>query len=488
MRQCLYRCLAVTPWFIAAWPCEATPPSSQPADDPHVSATTTRPAEEKKPDANQSGRFKSKAFGVDTESEPPSYVRTLSETGLPGAEDFDWLEFGLEHRTRWDHRDDDYRRSVLEDDNRFLLRSRGYLGVKKILDPFRIGLEFQDARRFNSNFPENTGQVDEADFLQAFGELFFEDALGKGRPFRLQAGRMTLDYVDRKLLGRNGWRNTTNAFDGFRVQLGQSASDWQFDFLAVQPVERRLTRPDRPNEEQWFYGLIGAWRRWDTIITLEPYYFILDQDRKDDDAPDREIHTMGLHAYGPIGRTGFDYDLNTAFQFGEDGELEQRAFAGFGEIGYTLEHAWNPRLSFQTAYATGDRVPDDRLNERFDRLFAPNHSWSTFNYISWQNLILTKLRLEARPLRQLRFDTSYGTYWLASDSDAWVFGNRRDPQGRSGDFIGQEIDVRLRYQIDPRIELELGYAHLFVGPFIEETGPADDSDFFYVQTTFQLFE
>ena len=49
---------------------------------------------------------------------------------------------------------------------------------------------------------------------------------------------------------------------------------------------------------------------------------------------------------------------------------------------------------------------------------------------------------------------------------------------------------------DPRLDsvslaalhsaLEIGYTHFFAGPFIENTGPADDADFFYVATTLKL--
>jgi hypothetical protein len=34
-------------------------------------------------------------------------------------------------------------------------------------------------------------------------------------------------------------------------------------------------------------------------------------------------------------------------------------------------------------------------------------------------------------------------FWLASDTDAWVRGLRRDRTGGSGDFIGQETDTKL---------------------------------------------
>lgn len=75
---------------------------------------------------------------------------------------------------------------------------------------------------------------------------------------------------------------------------------------------------------------------------------------------------------------------------------------------------------------------------------------------------------------------------LASDSDAWVNAKRHNPNGSSGDFVGQELELRVRYKIDPRVELEAGYSHFFPGPFVGNTGPADDGDLFYVQTTIRL--
>jgi len=447
--------------------------------------TTTRPADKDEVGTTKPVPRISKAWGTRLDTEPPGYVKTLDKSGIPGLEKLDWLEFGLEHRTRLEYRSDS-RRPDLVDDEQFLLRSRVYVGVRKILDPFRFGIEFQDSRQFHSDFPERNRDVDEADFLQAFAELYFEDAVGDGYPLQLRAGRMTLEYIDRRLVGRNRWRNTTNSFDGFRLRLGQPSAEWQFDFFAVQPVERRMTSPDRPDEERWFYGLVGVWRGWSKYVTLEPYYFILDEDRKDRDQADREIHTLGLHVFGPVGDTRFDYDLDTVFQFGKDGERKQRAFGVYGEIGYTFEHAWRPRVSFSTLYASGDRDPDNGLSERFDRLFEATHPYSTTDLFAWQNSISPKIRLTLRPTSKLRVDTSYGAYWLASDNDAWVNAKRHDPNGNSGDFVGQELELRVRYRIDPRVELEAGYSHFFPGSFVGNTGPADDGDLFYVQTTIRF--
>lgn len=482
--------------FLLLVACLSGAADDAPPPEPPAATTqpTTVPAEPIAPAPAAAPKFpahfRSKANGARPEPDPPEYVRPMSEHGrnygIDAFNELDWLDFGLEHRTRFELRDDDYRQPELVRDEQFLMRTRAYLGVREIIDPFRFAIEFQDSRQFASQFPESNRDVDENDILQAFGELYFKDALGPGHPLSLRVGRMTLESVDRKIVARNRWRNTTNAFDGFRIQLGQPSADWQFDFFAVMPVERRLRQPDRSDEEQWLYGLVGSWRRWSEIVTLEPYYFILDQDSKDPDTLDLEIHTMGLHAFGPIGKTRFDYDLDVAFQFGDNGPGSQCAFAGYGELGYTFDHKWKPRLSFATTYATGDRDPDDADNERFNRIFGANHYRSTLDLFTWQNVISPKLRIELTPHEKLRLDASYGVYWLASDTDAWVVPNRRDPTGKSGDFVGHEFDVRARYQLNRNAELETGYAYFIPGDFVQNTGPADDSDFFYVQLTLKF--
>lgn len=469
---------------VSAWAQEGdNPPQATNAElkTEQTVATAEKVAEPRK-------HLTSKAFGARLETDPPGYVKPMSlhgeRYGIESWKSLTWLDFGLEHTTRFELRDDYYYRGAPENrDAQFLMRSRMYLGVHDIIDPFRFAVEFQDARQFMSEYDEDNRDVDEADILQMYGELHFKDAIGPGQPLRLQVGRMTWDLIDRKLVGRNRWRNTVNAFDGFRLQLGQPSSDWQLDVLAAMPVERRIRKPDRAEEERWFFGLVGAWRKWSQYATLEPYYFILDEDRKDPDRSDREIHTLGLHAFGPIAGTRFDYDIDTAFQFGDDGQCKHRAFAAYGELGYTFDHDWKPRLSVSGTYGSGDRDPTDNTTQRFDRLFAPNHFRAMSDYFNWQNTTSPKLRLEFQPFKSLRIDTAYGAYWLASDSDAWTTPGRRDPLGQSGDFVGQEIELRARYKLTETTELEAGYSCFIPGGFVQNTGPADDSDLLYMAVT-----
>ncbi|MEE8170502.1 MAG: alginate export family protein, partial [Phycisphaerae bacterium] len=336
-----------------------------------------------------------------------------------------------------------------------------------------------------SDFPRSGSNVNEADLLQAFGELFFEDAFGEGRPLRFQAGRLSIDYVDRRLRSRNGFRNTTNSFDGFRVQIGSRESDWEIDAFAVQPVARNPNRFDHPDEERWFYGVAGAWRRWSSIITLEPYYFVLDEDRSRQ--RDVELHTFGLRGYGPIGQSGFDYDFDAALQYGRNQGLNHRAYAAHAELGYTFERPWDPRLAAWINYASGDRQPNDSVSGRFNPLFGSSHGMYGFSdMFNWQNIINPAMGVQFQPTDQTRCAVIYRGYWLASKKDGFVRGGRIDPRGDSGRFIGQELDLLVLHQLTDCFSIELGYAHFIAGTFVRSTGPSPDTDMFYVQTTLRF--
>lgn len=428
-----------------------------------------------------------RSVGTRRETEPPRYVRSLDATGLPDRLSPSWLDAGLDQRLRFEYRNNDFRRPVPSTDWPFLLRARAYLGVKEIIDPLRFAVELEDARRYNSQFPLDNRDVNEHEIIQMFGELHFADALGVDRPLRFQAGRLAMEYTDRRLIARNEWRNTTNNFEGFRAILGRQQNDWQLDLLALQPVERLISRPDRADTQRWFYGAVGDWRRWSDVITLQPYYLVLDQSG-DGQRPHRLIHTLALRGYGVVGDTGYDYDFDLAWQLGTDRGRRHEALGFTTEIGYTWQQPWKPRLSGFFGYASGDRDPDDQTSERFDRLFGFARPWSSDDYFLWENLIAPKTRLEFQPTDKVRVDMGYSVFWLASATDAWATAQRRDPTGQSGDFIGHELDIRLRTPLTARIDLTLGYAHFIPGAFTRNTGWSAPSNFLYVETSTRLFK
>lgn len=424
----------------------------------------------------------SRSASTNREADRPSYVKTVGERfGQAGF--WSGMEFGLEQRTRFEIRDDFYRANR-QRDTRFLMRSRGWLGLRETLDPFRMGFEFQDSRRFGSILPTDPGDIDENDILQAFGELYFKDAAGPATPLSLRAGRMAFDVVDRRLISRNRFRNTTNAFDGFRLRIGDDQSKREFDLFAFQPVERLERRPDRPEEERWLYGMTAYLRDLSPHVTLEPYYLILDEDRKENPT-DRELHTIGAHAYGLIGESGFDYDLDFAFQFGQRTGGDIRAFASHTELGYRFKHAWEPRLAFIFNYASGEDDPTDSLDERFDSLFGSSHTFHGYgDLFTWENTLNPQVYLSLQPAKNTRIEAYYRAYWNESARDGFILADIIDPAGGSGRFAGQEVDFRIRQRISSHALLDVGYAHFWPGSFVRRaSGDGGDSDFFYVELT-----
>jgi hypothetical protein len=453
----------------------------------------------------------SSSYSTQPESDPPRYVRNLSKTGIEAFKHITWLDVGLDHRARYEFRSNDIRRTDLTLDQPFLLRSRAYLGIKEILDPLRGAVEFQDSRRYNGKFPHDDRDFNDYELIQAYGELYFKGALGaddrkQQRPLRFRAGRMAYEALDRRFIGRNEWRNTTNTFEGFRLNLGQEVNDWEVDLWAYQPVKRLLTDFDQRIENQWFYGAITHWRKWSDIITLQPYYMGLMQDgSKSPGQLDREVHSPGLRGYGKIGNTRLDYDFNLIYQFGRSGAERHEAHGYTLEAGYTFKHDWKPRISGFYGYATGDRNPNDNVNNRFERFFGFARPWSADDYIVFENIKAPKVKLEFQPAKDLRIDGGYSWYWLASSTDRFnnlLDGNtsarrnpgfNRDLTGRSGDFIGHNFDVRARYKLTERIDTTIGYSHFVGGNFTRNRQVAAlgrsprGSDFFYVEVVISAF-
>ena len=454
-----------------------------------------------------------RSYGLTRETEPPRYVRQLNKTWLNDTETFkgvDWVDLGLEYRLRYEYRDNDYRRQKQTLDEPILQRTKFYAAVKHKFDPFRATVEFQDSRRFNSQFTPDNRDFNYFDMIQGYGELYFKDALGtddlgNARPVSVKAGRMAFELSDRRLIARNEWRNTTNSFQGVRATLGQQKSDWQAELFAFQPVIRFTDSADKVDEGQWLYAAVGDWRKWSKIISLQPYYYLLKQNGNrveygQNGSPaalsakkDREIHTLGLRGYGVIGNTGLDYDLNYAKQWGQDGALNHDAYAYNLEAGYTAELPWKPRFSWSFGFASGDKNSADGSSQRFERLFGFARPWSNNDYFQMENIVTNKLRFEFTPVEKLKVDFGFSSYNLASATDRWNNAGLRDSSGKSGDDVGSEFDIRFRYPVSKYLALNIGYAYFKAGDFTKSTsqkidpGRKDSSNFLYVETSVFAF-
>jgi len=457
---------------------EVRTPTSTPSDQPLSLTQNARPAV-----PVRRAFPESRALTQNRVRYLPAYVRPFESFWQPEAR-IDWLQFGMQHRTRYELQSDSDRVGLLSDE-RFLMRTRGYLGITDVIDPLRLGVEFLDARVLSNGFPESTFDIDHADILQAFVELYFRDAIDDGFPVIFRFGRQAYDNGDRRLFARNRWPNVSNSFDGFRLRLGDERTIWEVDMFAFQPVDRRLYSPNPNDEDRAFYGIVGYLRHWSPYLTLEPFYFVLDEDFEEPDTIDTETHTLGLRGYGTFGAEhNWYYDANTVMQLGDTEDGDIRAFAFAMEMGYTFNDLpWQPKVAGLFNYATGDRNPTDRLDESFRPLFgAPLLFYGLSESFDWQNLINPAVLFAVQPTERLNINTLYRVYWLDSDVDSFPRAGIVDPTGTSGNFVGQELDILASYRIDRHTTLDIGYAHFMPGTFTRSAGDdISDSDFFFVQ-------
>ena len=430
---------------------------------------------------------RSEEYVSNPETEPPQYVKQLDETGIDAFKKIDWIEAGLNYRARFEYRDNDYRRSEDKTDTPLLSRTQAYFGIKNIIDPLRFVVELQDSRRHNSKFSPNNSEVNKLDVFQAYGELYFETPKIIDRPIRVVAGRMAFEVLDRKMLSRDDWGNAGTNFNGVRVKIGKDENDWQLDSFALQPMQKLIDSRDHTNKNLWLYGGILNLRKWSEIVTLQPFYFKLIEE-KSEFYTKRNIDSPGLRFYGSFYEDVFDYSLLAVRQSGESDNQKHRASAYAAEMGYNYKHKWQPRFSLVYGYASGDKNPNDSKNQRFERLYGFNRPWSNSNHIEWENLKTIKSRVELRTSKDWRFESSYSYYWLASSTDSWNRLNLQDTTGASGDDMGRDFDFRAHYNVNTHLRGTLGYAHFWPGRFAKNlTNRNDSSDFIYLELTTSLF-
>lgn len=418
-----------------------------------------------------------------------------------------WLSLSGSYRTRYESLDSQFRAGRDGGDQILLLRTTLKAAIHH--GPFTVAGEMLDARAAHDDegTPIGTGFVNTVELLQAYLQWDVSDFLTLGGMSEFRIGRITMDIGSRRFVARNRFRNTTNAFTGSDWKW-QGASGRQLRAFFTLPVNRRPNIPaalgdndikfDDEDTDVKFWGLYySELLSWGDLGEL--YYFGLDEDDSSGRfTHNRKFSTIGLRLYRKPQTSRFDYQLEVAFQFGESrasplssdiADLEHLTHFGHAELGYSFLHDWHPRLIGQYDFASGDDDPIDGENERFDTLFGARRfdfgPTSIYGPFARANLSTPGLRFVLKPHRRLTSFIAYRAYWLASATDAWTMSRVRDGSGVTGSFIGQQVEMRLRWEMVPNnIRLETGVAHLFAGEFMRNAPNANgqgDATYVYSQ-------
>ena len=421
----------------------------------------------------------------------------------------DWLTLSVQSRYRYETLDSQFRAGGHGGDQALVTQTTALLeaGSKTA----RIGLEMIDARAMldDAGTTLDNTVVDSAELLQAYGNFKFDGLPGLQGTNELKIGRQTLDFGSRRLVARNKFRNTINSFTGADWKFA-ARDGWSTEAFIAAPVSRLPT--DKPsllnndaawNEEDFgtVFWLVGV--RSQVLpggARLEGYVMGLHESDDVFATRNRDLVTPGFRLLREPSAAAFDYQVEVALQTGTvraddkattHKDLDHFAHYETAQVGYTFKAPWSPRLAAMFDYASGDSDPKDNRDERFDTLFGarrfdygPTGLWGAF---SRANIVSPGTRVTAKPLKDVQAMLGYRAFWLAQERDAWAAAKVSDPKGRSGSFIGNELEFSVSWAVLPNnVALEVGGALLVDGEFPSNAPNATgegDSAYLYTQVT-----
>jgi hypothetical protein len=414
-------------------------------------------------------------------SENQSWNRTLHDAlGLPS-----WLDLAIEHRTRFEFLEDPFRPGEPGTQSQYPQRTRLRVGADGP-GPLRLLAELQDARTHGEGPRDFTLlQTDELDVLQLLVSAKTLDLLGTGLRADVHVGRLTMDFGSRRLVARNRFRNTTNSFDGVHLQLGDGEA-WRVRAFLTRPVVRDPKYfDDDSSPKQRFWGVAYQDERI-AQLRLDAYYFGL-RDRE----LGLELQTLGVRGSRPHGPGQIDYELELIGQFGDSGGRDHSAFAGHGELGYTLDLPWSPRLAGQFDYASGTADPNGDESHTFSFLFGARRfdlvQTGIYGPFRRSNILSPGVRLIVTPHPDVKVQLKLRYWELAQARDAFVGTGLQDASGAAERHLGTDLELRVQWRPTPWLAVDAGYDHWFKGSYLDRVpnvSSTSDSDYVYVQTSF----
>ncbi len=357
---------------------------------------------------------------------------------------------------------------------------------------FRLSAEANDSRVYGDDADStvSTNEVNALELVQAhIGSTLGALPLVDGS-LAVKAGRWTLDLGSRRLVARNDFRNTTNAFTGLHLDwkdAGQRRVQlfWSLPIRRLPDGSGALRDNDLQTDEEdlnlVFWG--GQIESPVPVLAaqLSVYGLVLDEDdAAGRTSRNRSLTTTGGRLFRAPTRGHWDYEVEGAYQFGTAANtaaatspvVDVSAFFAHALAGYTFAQAWQPRLGIAYDHASGDD-PASGSNNRFDTLFGARR-WEygptgIYGPIGRSNLSSVDTRIEVRPTARWEALLGYRANWLDAATDSFSSTGVRDATGASGSFAGHQIESRLRYWLVPaRVRLEAGGALFINGRFLDD--------------------
>jgi hypothetical protein len=344
--------------------------------------------------------------------------------------------------------------------------TRARLNLQLAVRPwFLLFGEWHDSRAPGYGRPLSGSMADRFDLRQAYVQA----GANEGNGWSVRIGRQALKYGRGRLVWDPDWGNFGRVFDGVRIALaGQGARLDAFAASVVSPQDRLL---DRSNASSMLYGLYGSIDRWASAFQIEPY-LLLKSDGLARGGP-LDLYTAGFRALGSWLRV--DWETELAVQSGRLAGNAVRAFGGVWSAGFrTGNPKYHPRIILSYTYGSGDPSPADGTRSTFDTLYPSVHMRNgATDRIGWANVHDWAVESEWTISRRLKISTGGHEFRLATVNDSLYAPSgsplMRNPLATSA-RLGSEVFANAAYQLSRSLSSGVGYAHLFRGPYLRQSG------------------
>src|SRR3546814_7865468 len=172
----------------------------------------------------------------------------------------------------------------------------------------------------------STGEVNAAELIQGYVGVDFDDALGSGSSPSVDCGRFPMDLGSRRLVGRNNFRNATNAFTGVRAEFRGADKTYLTAFYTL-PLNRlpgdkagildNKVAWDRESADVAFWGGFLNKPALAGRANLDLYFYgLTERDSPDYPTRNRHLYTPGIRIFADPKPGKTDFEIEGAYQFG----------------------------------------------------------------------------------------------------------------------------------------------------------------------------
>jgi hypothetical protein len=363
-----------------------------------------------------------------------------------------------------------------------LLRTRVF-GDLWYKDMFRVYVEYLDAQAFSERPPLAPFDRDRSDLLNAFIDVKVADI--DNYPAYVRVGRQEMLLGSQRAISPLDWANTRRTFQG--VRAFRQGEKFDADFFWVQPVIPDPSHFDSVADRTNFAGSWFTYRPQKGTF-IDAYYLYLN-----DNEPSKvtfDVNTLGSRYYTKRGNV--IVDLEGMLQLGSRPDQQIVAGAATAGAGYNFcQLPWNPTAYVYYDYASGNKHQGSGGTfSTFNQLYPFNHYYlGSMDLVGRQNIHDVQAHLYLYPTNWITFWGQYHHFLLDSGTDALYnsagVAIRQSPKGTAGTYVGDELHFLVNFHLFAHNDLMVGYAHLFAGEFIRNTGPPVSPSLFYVQYSFR---